>query len=82
VARYTTIRISTKDKNRLERLAKLMGCRSLAEALRKIITIAEYELDKYQKDLAIVLQSLRHAKDIGETDAEKVDEYIYRGEEE
>ena len=77
MAGYTTIRVSLEDKERLRRLAKLMGCRSLSEALRRILDIAEAELEKHRGDLTAVLASLKHAKNIGETDATKVDEYLY-----
>lgn len=79
MSRYTTIRISLEDKKRLEKLAKLMGVESIAEALRRVLSIAEKEIDKYKGDLNIVLSSLKYAKDIGETDAREVDKYLYGG---
>ncbi|RLF17919.1 MAG: hypothetical protein DRZ82_09200 [Thermoprotei archaeon] len=81
MGRYTTIRISLDDKKRLERLAKLMGNRSLVDTLRCILDIAERELDRYKGDLKAVFSSLRYAKDVGETDAEDVDRYLYGGDE-
>ncbi len=79
MSKYTTIRISLEDKKRLEKLAKLMGVESIAEALRRVLSIAEKEIDKYKGDLNIVLSSLKYAKDIGETDAREVDKYLYGG---
>ncbi len=79
MAKYTTIRVSIEDKKRLERLAKLMECKSLAEAFRKALSIAEKELDSRKSDVGKVLSSLKYARDVGETDAEKVDEYLYGG---
>jgi len=79
MSRYTTIRISLEDKKRLEKLAKLMGVESIAEALRRVLSIAEKEIDKYKGDLNIVLSSLKYAKNIGETDAREVDKYLYGG---
>jgi hypothetical protein len=77
VSRYTTIRISVEDKQRLARLARLAGMRSLAEALRFAIAVAERELDSVRVDPGRVLSSLAYARDVGETSAEKVDEYLY-----
>ncbi len=75
---YTTIRIRVKDKKRLESLAKKLG-KSLSETLRIAIEIAEKEMDKFKGDLDGVLSTLKYGKDIGETNAEKVDEYLYGG---
>ncbi len=77
MSRYTTIRISFKDKERLQRLAKLMGCKSLADTLRYVLDIAEKEIEKYKVDPSFVLTSLKHARDVGETNAEEVDKYLY-----
>ncbi len=73
---YTTIRISMEDKCRLERLAKIMNCKSLAETLRRILSIAEKRLIG-QRDLVKAFSTLKYARDIGETNATKVDEYLY-----
>ncbi len=78
MARYTTVRISLEDKERLEKLSKKLN-RSLVETLRFAIVLAEREADRFRGDPEIVLSSLKHARDIGETDAEKVDEYLYGG---
>jgi len=64
MVKYTTIRLSLKDKERLEKLSKLMGSKSLAETLRYVLDIAEREFDKYSRD-------------ISETDAEDADKYLY-----
>jgi predicted DNA-binding protein len=77
VSRYTTIRISVEDKQRLARLARLAGMKSLAEALRFAIAVAERELDSVRVDPGRALSSLARARDVGETNAEKVDEYLY-----
>ncbi len=79
MARYTTVRISIRDKERLERIARLLGFRSLASALRYLLDVAERELEEYRGDLNAVLASLKHAVDVGETSAERVDEYLYGG---
>ena len=78
--KYTTIRISLDDKKKLERIAKLLKCRSLAEALRYALNAAERELDRGKADVNVVLSSLKYAKDIGKTRAEDVDKYLYGGE--
>lgn len=77
MSRYTTIRISLEDKERLQRIAKLMGIKSLADTLRFILDIAEKEIEKYRVDPSLILTSLKYAKDIGETNAEEVDKYLY-----
>ncbi len=77
--KYTTIRISVRDKERLERLAKLLKLNSLAEALRYALSVAEREVDRVEASLNQVLSSLRYARDIGETSAEEVDKYLYSG---
>ena len=77
MARYTTIRLSLKDKKRLEKLAKLLGGRSLTDTLRYILDIAEKELEKYDVNIDTVLSSLKYGKDIGETNAEDLDKYLY-----
>jgi hypothetical protein len=78
--KYTTIRISVKDKKRLERLAKLLKCGSLSDALRYALSVAEREVDKAGGDLDQVFKSLKYARDIGETRAEDVDKYLYGGD--
>jgi len=77
MSRYTTIRVSIEEKQRLERLAKLAGKKSLTEALRFALTVAERELERVKVDPSKVLSSLAYARDVGETNAEKVDEYLY-----
>jgi len=75
---YTTIRVRVEDKKRLESLAKKLG-KSLSETLRIAIEVAEKEVDKFKGDLDRVLSTLKYGRDIGETNAEKVDEYLYGG---
>ena len=77
VLRYTTIRISVRDKERLKRLAKLLGYDSIADTLRYALDLVEKEVDKTSGDLNKVLSSLKYAKDIGETTAEEIDKYLY-----
>ena len=78
--KYTTIRISIEDKKRLKRLAKLLRYKNLTDALRFALSVAEKEMDKGRGDLDKVLSSLKHAKDIGKTNAEDIDKYLYGGE--
>lgn len=75
---YTTIRLSVKDKEKLEKLARKLG-KNLSETLRYAITVAEKESDNFRGDLDKVLSTLKHGKDIGATNAERVDEYLYGG---
>ena len=77
---YTTIRISREDRERLRRIAKLLNKNSLAETLRYLISLAERELDRQEGKLKNVISSLKYAKDIGPTNAEDVDRYLYGGE--
>ena len=77
MGKYTTVRISVEDKVKLRRIAKLIGAKSLAEALRYALAIAEKEVEKQSGDLSSVISSLKYAKDIGITNAEEVDKYIY-----
>ena len=80
ILEYTTIRVLKRDKERLRRLAKLLGLKSISDALRYAISVAERELERCKGDVRVVLSSLRYAKDVGETDAGRVDEYLYSGE--
>jgi len=75
--KYTTIRISIEDKERLEQIAKLLKCKSLTDALRFALSAAEREIDKVKGDLDHVLASLKYARDVGETRAEDIDKYLY-----
>ena len=77
---YTTIRVRREDRDRLERLAKRLGCKSLGEAFSRILDLAEESLDRTHFDASIVFGSLRYARNVGPTDAGEVDEYLYRGE--
>ena len=74
---YTTIRIPLKVKRKLEIFAKKIGESDLVRALEKAIEIAFKEIDSFRGDLNIVLMSLKKAKDVGETDASKIDQYLY-----
>ena len=58
IVKYTMIRLSLKDKKKLEKLSKLMGSKSLAETLRYELDIAEREFDKYRASLDSVLSLL------------------------
>ena len=77
MSEYTTIRIPLRVKKKLEIFAKKINEKSLTKALEKAIEIASREADSFKGDLNIVLKSLKKAKDIGETDASKVDLYLY-----
>jgi len=75
--KYTTIRISIEDRERLRRLAKLTGHDSLAAALRYALDIAEKSIERKKGDVKKVFKSLKYAKNIGRTDATLVDKYLY-----
>ncbi|HID44092.1 MAG TPA: hypothetical protein EYP30_10055, partial [Archaeoglobaceae archaeon] len=70
--KYTTIRISAEDKKKLEKLSRKLN-KNLTETLRYAVAVAEKEIDKFGGNLNVVLSSLKEARDIGETNAEKVD---------
>lgn len=76
--KYTTIRISAEDKKKLEKLSRKLN-KNLTETLRYAVAVAEKEIDKFRGNLSVVLSSLKEARDIGETNAEKVDAYLYGG---
>lgn len=76
--RYTTIRVSAEDKKKLEKLSRKLN-KNLTETLRFAIDLAEKETDRFRGDLETVLSSLGKARDIGNTNAEKVDVYLYGG---
>jgi len=77
LSEYTTIRIPLRVKRKLEIFAKKINEKSLTKALEKAIEIASREADSFKGDLNIVLKSLKKARDIGETDASKIDQYLY-----
>jgi len=77
MGRYTTIRVSLEDKAKLKKIAKLLGARSLTEALRYALRVAEKELEKQEGSLDTVFSSLKYARDVGLTNAEDVDKYLY-----
>jgi len=77
MGRYTTIRVSLEDKAKLKKIAKLLGARSLTEALRYALRVAEKELEKQEGSLDAVFSSLKYARDVGLTNAEDVDKYLY-----
>ncbi|MCD6563505.1 MAG: hypothetical protein J7K23_06265 [Thermoproteales archaeon] len=78
--KYTTIGISIRDKERLERLTKLLKYRNLTDALRFALDVAEREIDKMSGDVESVFASLKCSKDIGGTNAEEIDKYLYSKE--
>lgn len=75
----TTIRVRIEDKKRLERLARKLGKQTLTDTLRTAIDAAEKEADLIQGDVFTKLHALGKGKDVGETDASRIDEYIYGG---
>ncbi|MCD6278455.1 MAG: hypothetical protein J7J11_02115 [Desulfurococcales archaeon] len=77
MTKYTTVRVTVELKKRLDRISKLIGSDSLTATLKYILDIAEKELDKHEGDLSKVLASLTRAKDVGESNAEEVDRYLY-----
>ena len=77
LSEYTTIRVPLRVKRNLEIFAKKINEKSLTKALEKAIEIASREADSFKGDLNIVLKSLKKARDIGETDASKIDQYLY-----
>ena len=75
--KYISIRVSLEDKAKLKKIAKLLGVKSLTEALRFALRVAEKELEKQEGSLDTVFSSLKYARDVGLTNAEDVDKYLY-----
>lgn len=78
----TTIRISQRDKLKLEALAKAIKKNSLGEAFSEIIRFIDRRREEFlmsQKGGGPepMLELLKSARGYGKTDARRVDEYLY-----
>ncbi len=72
----TTVRISHKAKDKLKRIALLLGV-SLKDALEYAIDIAEKQLDKYHGDLDLFARIIYDRRGSGYRDTStRVDEVI------
>ncbi|RLI65287.1 MAG: hypothetical protein DRO67_02850, partial [Candidatus Asgardarchaeum californiense] len=72
-----TIRIPMKTKEKVKKFAIKIKAKSLAEAIEKAIDISEKEYDKFKGDIDKLFEALSVAKDVGVTNAEDVDKYLY-----
>ncbi len=72
----TTIRVTREDKERLVNLAKRLKARSMAEALRRAVTIAEESDEKFQGNLAALRKTLVHSGEHGRRISERIDEEL------
>jgi predicted DNA-binding protein len=72
----TTIRVSKEDKERLTNLAKRLKARSMAEALRRAVAIAEENDERFQGNLAALRKTLLYSGQRGRRTSEHVDEEL------
>ena len=78
----TTIRVSQKDKLKLETLSRTLGKKSLGKTFSEIIRFVDQGCEEFlmsqrawQEDEPL-LKLLKNAGDFGKMDARKVDEYL------
>ena len=74
----TTIRVSAEDKERLAKFDKKVNARSLAEAFRIALAMAEEKLEEFRGDVEALKELLKHAKTVGGNVSERVDEELAR----
>ncbi len=81
----TTVRISEKDRLKLQTLSKALRSRSLGSTFGEVLKFVESRKEEFLSSLKKVEKEdsmvalLREAKGkYGKTSAKKVDEYIYR----
>jgi len=72
----TTIRISLEDKKRLAIFARRVNAKSLAEALRIALLMAEEKLDEFKGNVEALKELLKNARHIGGRTSERVDEEL------
>lgn len=72
----TTVRVSKEAKNRLVNLARKMKTKSIAEALRRAIGIAEESEEKFTGNLAALKETLGYSGERERRVSEHVDEEL------
>ena len=72
----TTVRISLEDKKRLARFAKKVNARSLVEALRLALSMAEEKLDEFKGNIEALKKLLKNMGRVGNRVSERVDEEL------
>ncbi len=72
----TTIRVSKEDKERLVNLAKRLKAGSMAEALRRALTMAEESDEKFQGNMAALKKTLAYSGERGRRISERIDEEL------
>jgi len=72
----TTVRISLEDKKRLARFARKVNARSLVEALRLALSMAEEKLDEFKGNLEALKRLLKNVGYVGGRVSERVDEEL------
>ncbi len=75
----SVVRVRRDVKDRLEKLRKKVGAKSMSELIAILVDIGERELDKFRGDLGALTRSLRFAGEAGRDDSEKIDELLYGG---
>ena len=72
----TTVRISLEDEKRLARFARKVNARSLVEALRLALLMAEEKLDEFKGNLEALKGLLKNVRCVGGRVSERVDEEL------
>ncbi len=72
----TTVRVSKQDRERLVNLARKLKTKSIAEALRKAIEMAEEGDERFTGNLAALKETLGYAGERGARVSEQVDEEL------
>jgi len=79
----STIRISQKDRLKLETLSRALGKKSLTKTFSEIIHFVDKRREEFlmsrreKQEEEPLLKLLENAGDFGRTDARRVDEYLY-----
>ena len=77
------IRISEKDKIKLESFSKVLGKKSLGKTFSEVIQFVEKRKDEFLSERLIkegeepMLELLRSTGRFGKSDSRRVDEYVY-----
>ncbi len=73
----SAIRVRAEVKDRLERLKKKTGAKSMSELIAILVDIGEKELDKFKGNIEALNKSLKFAGEAGREDSERIDELLY-----
>ncbi|RLE62464.1 MAG: hypothetical protein DRJ38_09570 [Thermoprotei archaeon] len=73
----SVIRIRAGVKDRLERLKRKTGVKSMSELIAILVEIGEKELDRFEGNIEALSKSLKFAGEAGRRDSERIDELLY-----